>query len=44
MCLWDHVSICMQIGTGLYPLAALANHACNPSCLASYEGTQLCFR
>lgn len=32
------------MGTGLYPLAAMANHSCDPSCMQSFSGDTICFR
>lgn len=32
------------IGVGIYPLAALANHSCRPSCAQSFEGPTIVFR
>ncbi|KAL6748491.1 hypothetical protein V8C86DRAFT_1837043 [Haematococcus lacustris] len=31
-------------GLGLYPLAAMANHSCRPSCVHGFVGSTICFR
>eukprot|EP01028_Stygiella_incarcerata_P012365 TRINITY_DN754_c0_g1_i1.p1 TRINITY_DN754_c0_g1~~TRINITY_DN754_c0_g1_i1.p1 ORF type:complete len:357 (+),score=93.62 TRINITY_DN754_c0_g1_i1:532-1602(+) len=33
-----------QIGTGLYPIAALLNHSCSPNCVATFKGSKICLR
>ncbi len=32
------------VGMGLYPLASMANHSDQPSCLQSFIGSTICFR
>jgi SET and MYND domain-containing protein len=34
----------VNIGAGVYPFGALLNHACNPTCVLSYEGATLVIR
>lgn len=32
------------IGVGIYPLAALVNHACRPNCVQTFSGPNIVFR
>lgn len=33
-----------SIGTGCYSMASMANHSCQPSCMQSFKGKDICFR
>ena len=32
------------IGIGIFPMAAMVNHSCDPSCAQGFVGQEICFR